>query len=826
MKRIFKKLTLIFVGFILQQPIRAGAIPVTGKTQPIWREAPPVPGGVIKGAVITSDGKPAASVTVVIRGTKRSTQTDDDGHFTLRNVSPGDYTLDVSLVGYESSARSVTVTEKRTAVVSLQLTLSQKQLEGVIVTAGRSRLTRAGSDDLAKTPLTNLENPQVYSTVTQGLMTEQSVFNLDDALKNVPGASRLWASTDRAGFGNGAAFVLRGFELNSYLRNGVPGNVSTTIDNANIESIEVLKGPSATLFGSAVTAYGGLINRVTKKPYDRFGGEITYAGGSYGFNRLSADVNAPLDTARKVLLRVNAAYNATDSWQDRGFHKSFFVAPSLSYKVNDRLSFGFDAELYRSRGTTPSIFFFDATVAQLGVSSADKLNIDWKRSFISNDLAVQSSNANFFGQMNYKLSDQWLSQTNISVANSSSYGPMPYFYLLPGNSQIARNVWTIDGNDRTLDVQQNFIGRFSIGPVKNRLVAGLDLYNYNANVIYHEFLGTADGQTASDLFDVVNSAGDIPNYLNFNKAKVDSAYANSPASPYPYTIFNKVYISSAYVSDVVNITDRLLINAALRIDHYDNKGTYDPTSGSTTGAYHQTALSPKFGLVYQLAKDRVSVFGNYLNGFTNETGTDYAGHAFKPEQANQWEGGIKANAFGGKLTGTVSYYDIKVKNVLRTDPDHPNFSLQNGTQLSTGIEAELIANPFTGFNIVAGYAHNNGKYTDADADVEGRRPGSSGPADMANLWLSYRITNGAAKGLGLGVGGNYSGVNIIESSASQGQFTCPSYTIVNASVFYDRPGYRLAVKVDNLGNKQYWIGWTTINPQMPLSLLATVAVKF
>ena len=804
---------LMIFTLLFQLPAHAGVTP------------PPEAGGIIRGVVTTSEGKPAAGVTVTVRGTKRSTQTDDNGHFAL-HIPSGEYTLDVSLVGYETSTENVSVTDGKTATITLQLTVSQKQLAEIIVTGDRNKLVRTSSPDLAKIPLKNLENSQVYSTVTKELMTEQSVFTQDDALKNVPGASQLWASTDRAGFGNGAAFVLRGFELNTYLRNGVPGNVSTTIDNANIESVEVLKGPSATLFGSAVTAYGGMINRVTKKPFDTFGGEVSYTGGSYGFDRLTADVNSPLDSARNILLRVNTAYNTNGSWQDQGFHKSLFVAPSLSIKANDQLSFNFDAEFYSSQGTTPSLFFFDATVPQLGVSSADKLNIDWHRSFINNDLSMNSSNANFFAQMNYKLSDQWTSQTSVSSSRITSNGPMPYFYLLPGNTQIARNVWTIDGDESTLDIQQNFTGTFSIGSVKNRLVAGLDFFNDNTNVVYNEFMGTADGTTSADLFDVVNSSGNIPNYLNFNKAKVDSAYANSPADSYPYTNIFKQNIYSAYASDVVNLTDRLIVNAALRVDHFDNLGTYSQTTGITSGGYNQTALSPKFGLIYQVVKDRVAVFGNYLNGFTNETGTDYAGHTFKPEQANQWEGGVKLNAFNGKLTGTFSYYDIDVKDVLQVDPNHPNFDIQNGTQVSKGEEAEIVATPFSGFNIVAGYAHNDNKYTNAGSDVDGLRPASSGPADMANLWLSYRITSGSAKGLGVGAGGNYSGVNIIENSVSEGKFTAPSYVLVNATAFYDRPKYRLAIKVNNVTNKLYWIGWDTVNPQEQRSVMASVAFKF
>jgi iron complex outermembrane recepter protein len=787
---------------------------------------PPEAGGIVSGRVLTADGQPAVFVTVQLKGTKRSAITGGDGSFSLRRLPAGHYILEVSLVGYETTSQEIDVEAGTTTTVSLQLQLSQKQLQQTTVTGGRYRLIRTSSDDLAKIPLSDLENAQSYSTVTSTLMTEQGVYNLDDALKNVPGAGKLWAATDRSGFGNGSSFVLRGFQLNTYLRNGIPAGVSTTIDNANIESIEVLKGPSATLFGSAVTSYGGLINRVTKKPYDHTGGEIAYSGGSYGFNRLTADFNTPLDSAKKLLFRVNTALNTQNSWQDAGFHKNIFVAPSLSYKVNERLSFSFDGEIYQSEGTTPPIFFFDATVPQLGVNSADKLNLDYNRSYISNDLVLHSSNRNFTGQMNYRLGDNWTSQTNITIVNTSSNGPMPYFYLLPGNSQISRNVWTIDGADQTFDLQENIVGKFTTGPLKHRLLIGADYYNYNANVRYHEFMGTADGQTSADLFDIINTTGNIPNYLNFNKAKVDSAYANSPADPYPYIISTKEYISSAYASDVINITDRLIANAALRVDHFDFAGNYNPVDGATTGGYHQTALSPKFGLVYQLVKDNISVFGNYQNGFTNETGADYAGHAFKPEEANQLEGGVKLNAYGGRLNGTISYYDIRVKNVLRQDIDHPNFEVQSGAQLSKGLEVELIASPFEGFNITAGYAYNDSKYTNADPDVNGLRPNSSGPQDMANLWLSYRLLQGSLKGLGFGFGGNYAGKCLAESSRSEGQFYVPAYTLMNATVFYDAGRFRLSANVNNLANRKYWIGWYTVNPQQPRSINGSIAFRF
>lgn len=785
------------------------------------------PVGTITGTVRTADGKPAEFVNVTLRGAGKTATVNAAGHYALHNIKPGSYHLVASLVSLVPEDKTVDVTPGKTVTVDFVLGENSRQLKDVTISIRKAgRYTVLKSDDAAKMPLNDLENPQVYTTVSAGLLKDQSAYTMDDALRNVPGASKLWAATDRSGFGNGSSFVLRGFQLNTYLRNGIPANVSTTIDNANIESVEVLKGPSATLFGSAVTSYGGLINRVTKKPYDHVGGEVSYTGGSFGFNRLTVDVNTPLDSAKKLLFRVNTALNTQNSWQDAGFHKDIFVAPSLSFKASDRLSFSLDAELYASQGTTPQTFFFNTTVAQLGVNSADKLNLDYNRSYISNDLSMNSTNMNFTGQMNYRLSAGWTSQTNITSVHTRSLGPMPYMYLLPGNNEISRNVWTIDGSDQTLDMQENVVGRFNTGFLRHRLLVGADFYNYNVDVRYHEFMGTSDGQTAADLFDVIPSTGTIPGYFNFDKAKVDSAYANSPADPYPYTLFNKTYISSAYASDVIDVTDRLIVNAALRLDHFDFKGNYSPVDGTTTGGYRQTALSPKFGLVYQVLKNKLSLFGNYQNGFTNETGADYLGHAFKPEQANQWEGGIKANVFDGHLSGTVSYYDIRVGNILRTDVAHPNFQVQNGAEVSKGLEVELQANPFAGFNITAGYAYNDARYTNADADVNGLRPNSSGPQEMANLWLSYRLVAGPVKGLGVGLGGNYAGRALVESSRSEGQFYVPEYTVLNASVFYDTGRFRLSVGANNLTDKKYWIGWYTVNPQQPRNINGSIAFRF
>ncbi|GAA3955865.1 hypothetical protein GCM10022406_41540 [Hymenobacter algoricola] len=210
-------------------------------------------------------------------------------------------------------------------------------------------------------------------------------------------------------------------------------------------------------------------------------------------------------------------------------------------------------------------------------------------------------------------------------------------------------------------------------------------------------------------------------------------------------------------------------------------------------------------------------------------GTDNQPRVATPEQANQVEAGVKLDAAGGKLSATVSYYDVRVKDILRATPVEAlpgvNTQTQDGTQRSKGVEASLIANPLPGLNAVAGFSYNSSEFTRTSGEVNGLRPGTASSPYRANLWLSYRQPTGRLQGLGAGAGGNYASDNKIVNTATS-VFTLPAYTVLNAAVFYDQPRFRLSAKVDNLLDRHYWIGYTTMNPQKLRSIVGSVAYKF
>nr|WP_276904819.1 TonB-dependent receptor [Pedobacter kyonggii] len=785
----------------------------------------------ISGTVTTSDGKPAAYISVGLKGKGLGNVTNEKGIYEIQRVKPGSYILRVSAVGIQNIEKPVVITAGENKTVDFVINQNSNQLNEVNINQGVNKYIAKKSEFVSKMPLNNLENPQVYTTITKETMADQLVFSVDDAARNATGIQKMWEATSRGGDG-GAYYASRGFIVQAKLRNGIAGNVTGRNDAANLENVEFIKGPSATLFGSTLTSYGGLINRITKKPFEGIGGAVSFSTGSYDFNRVSTDFNFPVDKDNHIYARLNTSYNYKGSFQENVYDKGFFIAPSLSYKVNDKLDFVFDAEIANGTSTLKPFVFFYFPVKDLGFDRADQSGIPYDKSFTADAMKQKYNSSNFFGQANYKFNDNWSSHTSFSSNYSFSNGRGTYLFLVPNNYPPLGNTTAAPGADLisradqstdnskifTYEVQQNFNGTFNLGSVKNRMVLGLDYLRQNSDQLFYSI----------DTFDLTNKNGTGANYNDFTEHNLAAFYAALPNVPkYPVNYKSNTY--SAYVSDVINLTDRFIALAALRVDRFDNKGNSDRAGSAPKGAYKQTVFSPKFGLVFQPIKDQLSLFANYQNGFNNVNGIDYKGDTFKAEQANQIEGGVKTNILNGKLTGSVSYYYIKVKDIVRgynQDASNPNAQIQDGNKISKGIEAEIVANPIDGLNIIAGFAYNDNHLENASPDVEGRRDAYSAAPYSANLWISYKFATGTLKGFGLGAGGNYASDNKIVNSVSQGVFILPAYEVFNASVFYDHSRFRIGAKVDNFTNQKYWTGYSTMNPQDLRAFTGSVTYKF
>ena len=687
-------------------------------------------------------------------------------------------------------------------------------LKEVEINNNKYKYKREKSATVSKMPLNNIENPQVYNTVTSELLKEQVVTNFNDALKNATGVTRLWESTGRGG--DGAEFyTMRGFSVQPTMVNGLPGINNGSIDPINVDIIEVIKGPSGTLFGSSLISYGGLINIVTKKPHQNFSGEIGYNAGTYGMDRITADVNVPLN--KEVAVRITSAYQNENSFQDAGFSKSLFVAPSLSYKVNDKLSFLINTEFTnRTSANAPMIFL--SRYSPLSFNSIDLFEQNYKKSYTSNELTISNPTFNLQAQMLYKLSDNWTSQTVLSRSNSKTNGYYSYLWDSANGDEFTRFISKRNGQTLATDIQQNFIGDFKIGNLRNRMVIGIDYYAQN-------ILNASNNWVGAGTISLVNQTDS--GAANLTQAGIDNLLAGTfePNSD------TESQVVSAYVSDVINITNKLSVMASLRVDEFRGK----TSAYAAEEVKSQIAVSPKFGAVYQIIENKVSVFGNYMNGFRNiEPGqradgpTNTVATTFDPEQANQYEFGLKTNLYKDIISASLSYYDINVKNRLMADATNPNASVQGGEVESKGVELSVTVNPIKGFNIIGGYSYNDSEVTkdNTDSGYLGLRPEEAGPKTLVNLWANYFFTEGKLKGFGLGIGGNHASEHKTLNRANIGTFALPDYTILNSALSYNNDKFNITLKVNNLFNEKYYTGWSTVTPQRLRSLTAGLTYKF
>ncbi|WP_237276417.1 TonB-dependent receptor [Tenacibaculum ovolyticum] len=750
--------------------------------------------GNIKGRLLTNDNQPAKNVSVYIKNSNKGTVSNENGNYEITNIPVGLKKINFSVIGLNNKSIEVTVIENKTITIdNIVLSISQEILNEITITSKRkNKFNRKETKYVARLPLKNIENPQVYSVITAALLEETQAVNVEAALLNAPGINNVMKGVGSGG--TGIRFNMRGFSADIAMRNGISTAFVTGTDPANLERLEVIKGPSGTLFGNHLTnSYGGVVNRVTKKAHDKFKGTITYNTGSNSLSRITADINTPLNKEKTVLFRVNAAKHNEHSFQDYGLTRNLFVSPTLTYKPSERLQLTIEGEFYKNN--SPSTYF---NISRSKITNIEDLNYNFDNSYGSDYLSSTSDSYSIFAEANYKISDNWESQTIVSssnVDNNANYLFLDFF----NNSEAKRRIMNITSQFYITQIQQNIKGQFKIGNVNNKLLVGID--NYQIKTPYRR----------TQL--IYDSIGANTPQLDFNSKKYEALLAQNDA----FRIGQRDQSSfGVYASNVTEVTQNLSIMASLRVDWFNNK----------EDEYKQTVLSPKFGAVYQIVKDKVSVFANYMDGFKNVAPEITAEETtkFNPEHATQIEAGIKSELFNDKLSFTLSYYDIIIDDAVRWENNKGDWSrIQDGKRASKGFEAELIANPFKGWNLIAGYGYNDSEYLEGKESIIGNTPYAS-PEITLNFWTSYKLPRTVLKGLGFGFGLNHTSDSFL---SDRNKLTIPGNTVINSSLFYDHNDFRIGLKFNNITNEKYWANMgANIQPQRTKNTVITFSYKF
>lgn len=784
---------------------------------------PGIPSGTISGEVKTTNGQPAAFVTVYIKENSRTAITDEQGRFVIKNLKDGVYTLRITMVGLMPQQKTVVVKNDETSTISIVLTEDEKQLSEVVIATGRRLNNKPVS--IGKIDIDPMDLPQSLTVVGQGLIRDQQAQRLSDVTKNVNGIYMVDVR------GNAQErFGARGYSFGNYnlFKNGFRINSGVMPEISSIERVEVLKGSAAILFGQV--APGGVMNMVTKEPKFNFGGEISMRAGSYDLYKPSFDVYGPVSSS--IAYRLNGTYETAGSFRDKVSSQKYYVNPSLLFKLGKKTELIAEGD-YLYNESTP-----DFGIGTLGgtkipdVPRSRFMGTNWQYNKIYQSTASAI--------LKHQFSDTW------KLNSSLAYQYYKKDYLAVERIQADSAGDWVRPLGKTLTDEKYFAGQVNINgklktaSVEHRLLTGADADHFGT--VSNSFSFPAVNGLPAKSYDKINIL-DPKKYTPRTDLPVatNTARTNTPINRF-----------GIYVQDLAKISPKFNVLAGVRWSYVETKGAR--TTNLITGVKingknrYDQAFSPRFGIVYKPAKT-TSLFASYSNSFITNNALDIDSNGLKPSIIDQYELGVKNEFFNGLLSANVILYRIVNNNLAQTAPflkdGTPNNSSTikqlTGQTTSDGIEIDIASHPIKGLDITAGYSFNYMRYTKTDTTIASFKEGErlvNNPAHTANGTVFYTFTRGVLNGLKTGVtivyvGDRFGGWNTDVSSINPITYRTrlipvKGYTTVDLSAGYTFKKVSVMAKISNLTNTlNYYVHENySINPIPPTQFLATVSYKF
>lgn len=682
---------------------------------------------------------------------------------------------------------------KKPATEELGTPAGTTTMPEVVVTAEATGYAAPPTASTAlKTSARLLDTPQAVSVVSRQLIEDQDAAKLEDILKNVAGVSI------GGFFGEWDYYRIRGFDVGyteTYI-DGLQGDSAPGEEPFGAERVEVVKGPASTLYGQG--PLGGLVNIVSKRPVADNFADVRFTMGSYELYEPSIDAGLVLNADKTVYMRLLGLYRKSNHFVDYAGRERIFIAPSITWEItpdtsltilsswrsdNDDLAYALPAYgtvLPNRNGHIPRNRYIG--IPGLGNDENERiirLGYEFKHSF----------NEHLKFRQNFRY--HWLYSTSTDLSYPAFLDTDERTLAMSGYSNVAR----YDGLriDTALDAD------FNTGPVKHILTVGVD---------YRQTTQRYDARDAIDLA-----------YMDVFRPRYNSI---------PKYVYGPSYLSKdsdsdfgIYLQEQAKFFDKVTLTLGGRYDISE----YD----SHPGKHDDDAFTPKAGLTYEFLPG-MAAYANYTRSYKPQWfSTDAAGNPVAPEEGENWEAGLKFDLFGGKLTSLISVYQLTRENVATDNiatPD-PSDAIVAGEQRSRGFEFELSAEITKGLDFTVAYSYIDAEITEDNVIPVGTTTFAV-PEHSVSAWLKYTLQEGPLKGLGFGVGGRYyteqGGDETYTSS-----FVLPAYGIVDCGVYYDRGPFHAQVNVNNVLDREYYVGSYSdlyVLPGEPLTVRATVGWTF
>lgn len=743
----------------------------------------------IKGSVVTSDGKPADFVSVMIKNTNIGTTTDIAGKYILKNIRPGNYLVVVSGVGIARQEKQVLVEKGKTSSLDFSLGVNAQQLTEVevSVTQKKYKIDRPSTSLRLNEPL--LEVPQNIQVVTSQTLADQQVISMSDGLiRNVSGAVRLEHWGDMY-----TNINMRGSQVQAF-RNGFNVVASywgpLTEDMSFVDHIEFVKGPAGFMLASGDPA--GLYNVVTKKPTGQTKAEVSFTAGSYDLYRATADLDGKISKNGKLLYRLNIAGQNKNSFRPFEYNDRYSLAPVVSYQFDENTKLTAEYTLQHAKMTEVGSYYVFSPNGYAGLPSDFTLTQP-------NIPATRISDNSAFLNFEHRFSTNWKINAQGSYFRYNQVGYSSWPSSVNTDGSIIRNVGIWDAQS-SMRLGQVFVnGDMRTGFIRHRILSGIDVGKKSYIADWGQ---SHDLDTAGAAFNVNN-----PNYgspVN-GLPSFDRTTSLEERAKLAGGLMDSKY-TGLYLQDELGFLDnRLRLTLA---------GRYTFLSQANWGGTPDKAkhFTPRVGLSVSI-DDQTSAYAVYDQAFIPQTGVLAGGGSVKPITGNNMEFGLKKDWFHGNWNTTFSVYRILKENELTADPNSPptsGLSIVLGQKRAQGIEFDLRGRIVNGLNVVANYALTDSRVTRVAPGVTSYNVGDKVPnfaKHTINTWLNYGLQKGKLKGVGVSGGFTY----LIDRSGISwtnvpGALSLPNYFKLDAGLFYEHKKLRVNANAFNVLNQYLYSG--------------------
>ncbi|MDN3668086.1 TonB-dependent receptor [Echinicola jeungdonensis] len=798
--------------------------------------------GKLEGIVKNQNGKPIEFINVLIKDSSKGTLTDEKGKFSFDQAPEGHQIIQFNSFAYENSNRPVQIEPGKTTKIEVVLKEGELELQTVEI-LGRVETSYKNSTSFigtkSSTPINKV--PQSIGYVTKELALDQGAFRVNDIVKNISGVNQFTFYNDITIRGH----RVKGQDISGNLVNGMRAFTSFWKQQLipHIERVEVIKGPASALFGNA--SAGGTINRVTKKPLTESRQSISSTVGSFNTFRLLGDFTGPMTEDQSLLYRLNLGYENSDNFRDLQYDKNFVVAPSFSFLPSDKTRLNLDIVYQNSDGR------LDRGQAVFGNGDLYSVPITKALNAANDYLKEESINATI--SLRHQLTEGLSFNSSFMRSNydedllehrsNNTFAALGDGSLDPQKVGIRVGIRKRSWSNNNFNNYFNY--DFTTGAIEHQMLLGYDYYQQvlhpgGSQLRARGYL-TADGEGSINSYNPENKSeylldengNPVPVVAHFD---LTDPFANKMRDMSKYIYTTRVFAQSKLNSHGIYIQEQasigpLKVLLGLRQEYFQDVLNY---KSDNEEIITQNSLIPRVGLVYALFPN-INLYGTYVQGLQPQSATVInnpdAGGPFDPMVSELKEVGAKTDWFDGRMSGTLALYHLTEKGALynANEPGNPDLLIQNGEEVSKGVEIDLAGKISENWSLTASYSFNEAVITQSDDENLIGRQKPNAPKHSGNIWSKYIIHNGYFKGLGFGLGIHFVTERFGSLGPSDQPPIFPGYGIVDAAIYYKMNKFQIQMNVNNLLDKTHWVGgydYLRAFPGAPRNIMTTVSYTF